>query len=662
MSLTHKLLLTSANLALAAALAACGGGGGGAPEAAPTPPVVTPPVVAPPVVTPPVVTPPVVTPPVVTPPVTPPPAPDPAPPTGTPYPGYTYNLPAQRPFISLNDFDSPNRSAEAFTRLKAQVDDVVRITAAQPATITYEQLVTTLNSGHYGYSAVDSVLMFRLTGESQYIDQAIRMADLFVASETRKIDAGTQPAIAGDSYLEVGHLLEQVALAYDYGYGRLTPAQRASWEAYANQTLFNVWNPNSARWGSVNRPWSGWSVNDPGNNYYYSFIKATSLWALATKNTTWITFLQQQKYTQLVPFFSLLTGGGSREGTGYGTALGSLFENYRYWKSSTGEDLAALSPHAANTIDYWIHATVPTLDYYAAIGDQARSSMPRMFDYQRKLVEEAVALKPDSAAAQRGTWWLNRIKVTDGGSGSVVGRMRYNYNFRYDLLARSAVELAPSALMYDASGVGALFARSDWTANASWLSMVAGVYDQSHAHQDQGSFSFYKREWLAVTSNIYSRSGINQGVELQNIVRFESNGAVIGQNNSVVTRTVADSADTLQVTANLTPAYSRNAQLVSNLSRTLTYQRSLHKLQVRDQCTVAQGVVPVWQLHVPVRPTVEADGTILAGRLRIKSVLPAAPAVTVVDMRALSSEYNAGFRLELRGAGACEFNVELQAL
>jgi hypothetical protein len=641
MYLTFKPIINSALLVLLAALAACGGGGSApAPVTPPTPVIPIPPVVP-----------------------SDPVPPNPGPPTpGTPYPGYTYHLPAQRPFISLDDFNSPNRSADAFTRLKAQVDGAVRTTAALPATTTYEQLVTVLNADHYGYSAVDSILMFRLTGEVQYIDQALRMVDLFIASENRRISAGTQPEIAGDSYLDVGHFLEQVALSYDYGHTRLTPVQRTQWEAYANQVLYNVWNPDSARWGSVNRPWSGWSINDPGNNYYYSFMKATSLWALATQNASWITFLQQKKFTQMVPFFSQLTGGGSREGTGYGTAMGSLFENYRYWKSATGEDLAALSPHANDTIDYWIHATVPTLDYYAAIGDQARMSMPRMFDYQRKLVEEAVALKPDSAAAKRATWWLNRIKVTDGGDGSVLGRMRYNYNFRYDLLARSPVEQAPSALTYDASGVGALFARSDWSIGASWMSLVAGVYDQSHAHQDQGSFSFYKNEWLAITSNVYSHSGINQGVELQNIVRFESNGVIIGQNNTLVGKTVSDTAGTLQVTANLAPAYSRHAQQVSSWTRSLTYQRSSHTLQVRDQCSVAQGVQAVWQLHVPVRPTLEADGSILAGRLRIKATLPTAPAVNVVDMRASSSQYSAGFRIELRAASGCEFNVELQAL
>lgn len=578
---------------------------------------------------------------------------------GTPYPGFTYNLPTERPFISLDDFASTGQNSPAYLRLKAQVDDVVLVTDQISASATYTNLVQALNSGHYGYSATDSVVMYRLTGDVQYIQQAIRMVDLFVIAENAQINSGNQPMIAGDSYLEVGHYMEQLALVYDYGYSLLTETQRVAWEAYANQTIYNVWHPNQASWGGVSRPWTGWSINDPGNNYYYSFLKATQLWSLATQNMDLIGFLQQQKYTQLVPFFSQLIGGGSREGTGYGTAMGSLFENYRYWKSSTGEDLSALSQHARDTIDYWIYATVTTLDYYAAIGDQARSSMPRMFDFQRKLVQEAVVLNSGSDAAMRGSWWLNRIKVTDGGSGSLVGRMRFNYNFRYDLLANNEPELAPSHLVYDASGAGVLFARSDWSESASWLSFVAGIYDQSHAHQDQGSFSFYKNNWLAVTSNIFSSSGINQGVEVQNIIRFVANGENVRQNESVSSKTITDVDDVLHIDADLTPAYSNHATLISSWTRNLTYTRSTHEINIHDQCSVAAGVQPIWQLHVPMPPVVQADGSILAGDLKVTPVLPLNPVIHIVDMDTVSTQYNGGYRIELTGDSGCEFNINL---
>lgn len=582
--------------------------------------------------------------------------------TGPTYRGYTYALPATRPYISLGNYASVSRTSSAYSRLKAQVDDVVTVTNGMPQGATYDQLITALNSNHYGFSATDSVLMYRLSGDQKYILQAIRMVDLFVTSENARIAAGNAPVIAGDSYLDVGPLMEQLALTYDYGFDLLSANQKSAWSAYAEQTIYNVWNFNSAQWGGVSRPWSGWSVNDPGNNYFYSFMKATQLWALANKSSTWMTFLQTQKFPSIVTLFGALTGGGSREGTGYGTSLGSLFENYAYWRESTGEDLAAYSSHAKDTIDYWIHATVPTFEYFASIGDQARVSMPRMFDYQRKLVEEAVALNLTTAQAARGTWWLNRIRVTDGGNGSLTGMMRYGFNFRYDLLPMATSEAAPTDLAYDARGTGALFARSDWSTNASWMHTNAGYYDQAHAHQDQGAFSFFKGTWLTITNNAFSHSGINMGVDVQNVIRFVQAGAIVPQNESVNTKTVSDNGNVLQVNENLSAAYSRNSTKVSSWSRELTYQRSDHSLRVHDRCTVANGVTPIWQLQLPVQPVRQADGSYLAGSLRINASIPAAPTVAIVDMRNVSSDFNSGYRLEISNpTGACEFDIQLTA-
>ncbi len=584
------------------------------------------------------------------------------PPAGTPYPGYTYTPPTVRPYIHMNDFNTAGNTSPAFIRLKDQVDSASAITAAQPAGVTYDQLVTALNGQHYGYSCTDSVVMYRLTNNAAYIQQAIRMVDLFVQSEMALIHAGERPHIAGDSYLEVGYYMEQLALAYDYGYDLLTPAQRTAWETYANQTLQNLWYPAAATWGGVSYPWSGWSMNDPGNNYFYSFLKATQLWGWASQNNAWITFLQQRKYPLLVPFFSVLTGGGTREGTGYGTAIGSMFENYRYWRSSTGEDLSAISSHSRDTIDYWIHATVPTLDYYAAIGDQARSADPRMFDYQRRLMLEAVALNPGTAQSARGAWWLARARLSDGGSGSVINRMRYNYNFRFDLLAPATPEAQPTALAYDASGAGAFFARSDWTTSASWLAAVVGPLDQSHAHQEQGGFTFYKGGWLTVTSNIHSRSGINQDVPVHNVIRFAAGGSTIPQNYSTSTKTISDAGNTVTLQENLSPAYANRAADVSLWTRQLVYNRGAHSLAVHDVCTVAAGVSATWQLHTPTQPIVQGDGSIIAGNLRITPVLPAAPVVTIVNMNALNNQFNSGYRIEFSAGQTCEFRVNLNAL
>ena len=581
---------------------------------------------------------------------------------GTPYPGYTYTLPTARPYISLDPYANAPLTSAPYLRLKAQVDDVVTVTNNQAANVTYDQLKTAISINHYGYSVVDAVVMYRLSGEVKYIQQAIRMMDLFIQSENAMITANQRPTISGDSYLEVGPIMEEIALTYDYGYGLLSAAQRAAWEAYADQAIYNIWNYNNARWGNNAFPWSGWSVNDPGNNYHFSFLKATQLWALATQNMTWITFLQQQKYSALVPYYSQLTGGGSREGTGYGTAHKALFEDYRYWKFSTGEDLSALTPHARDTIDYWIHATVPMMTHYVPIGDQARSSNPFMFDYQRGLMIEAVALNQGTAQAARGQWWLTHAPVSDGGSGWQYGKMRYNFNFRFDLLTASGAEQAPTATLYDAVGTGVTFARSDWTTQASYIATIAGIYDQSHAHQDQGSFTFYKGTWLAVTPNIFSHGGINQSTDVHNIVRFQNGASIIPQNNSTSTKTVTDVNGTVQVDMNLSPAYSSHVSSVSSYTRSLTYERATHSLTVHDVCTVGAGVTPVWQLHTAAQPVVQANGTIVAGNLRVTPIAPAAPNVVIRSMSSIdAAEYSGGYRIELTAASGCEFMVLLQA-
>ena len=87
--------------------------------------------------------------------------------------------------------------------------------------------------------------------------------------------------------------------------------------------------------------WSGWSINDPGNNYHFSFLQATMLWALATQDRPGSSSCRQSEVRRsLEDYYAALPGGGSREGTGYGTASKNLFENYLYWQDSTGENLA----------------------------------------------------------------------------------------------------------------------------------------------------------------------------------------------------------------------------------------------------------------------------------------------------------------------------------
>ncbi len=548
------------------------------------------------------------------------------------YPGFSYSLPAARPYIPLTQYAQAERNSSSYSRFKAAADAAL---AGDPP---------------YAYSATHSVVMHRITGSAKYINDAIARVEAFVAKAEATIAAGGRPEVSGDSYLEVGWYLEQLALTYDAGYNQLTGSQRQRWPAFAEQTLKNVWNPAAATWGGVSHPWSGWSTCDPGNNYHFSFLRATMLWALASQSREWLDFLQTQKFGPLVDYYAQLDGGGSREGTGYGTAQKNLFENYLDWRHATGEDLAALSDHTRETIDYWVHATVPTRDRFAPIGDQSRSSVPALYDYHENLVHTAAVLSQGTDEAKRGTWWLR--------NNSVNG-VANTFNLFGDLLPYPDQAVAPSALVYHAVGAGALFARSSWATDAAWVAIVAGKFDQSHAHQDQGSFTFFQRDWLAVTANIWSHSGINSAVAFHNVVRFERpDGTTIPQSASDTVQsrmTSASSGGIVTVTADLGNAYWRHQDAVQSWTRTFEFRDS--SLRVTDACRVADGVRPVFQLHVPALPERNSDGSVRAGQLLI--IPGEGAAVTWSAMPA--PEFSKGYRLELRPAAGCSFSVELRA-
>ena len=191
------------------------------------------------------------------------------------------------------------------------------------------------------------------------------------------------------------------------------------------------------------------------------------------------------------------------------------------------------------------------------------------------------------------------------------------------------------------------------------MAIVAGKYDQSHAHQDQGAFTFFRDDWLAVTPNIWSHSGINQDVNVHNVIRFErADGSTIPQSASDTVQssmTATTMGRTVVVNADLSNAYWRNRDAVQSWTR--SFELLDTTLLVTDTCRVATGVRPVFQLQVPSVPERLANGMVRAGRLLV--VPREAAEVTWTAMP--SPEYSRGYRIDFRPAAGCAFSVELRA-
>lgn len=535
--------------------------------------------------------------------------------------------------LSYVDPQSP-----AYQRFKAWVDQAV---AGQPG---------------YAFSATDAAYLFRLTGQAPYAALAVQMVERQVADAEALIAQGARPEISGDSYLHVGEMLRDLALTYDWCAASITPQQRTRWSAYAQQAVWNIWHPADAQWGGHAHPWSGWSIDNPANNYYYSFVEATMVWALATtdasQRATWMQLLQDVKLPALEQYAATLAGGGSQEGTGYGLSHRSLFALYRLWRDAAGVDLANANAHLTDSIDWWIHATVPTRDRVAPIGDQARVSEPVLYDYHRQLMLEARRMTGDDGARSNASWWLHAVSQAQMESG---------FNFRHDLLPAGDGGTPPAELVHHATGTGQLFARTGWDEGATWLQFSAGPYVESHAHQDQGSFTLFRRGWLVVTENIWTHSGIQQGTDVHNLLRFERDGAIVPQRTGTTsTMTVTPgAAAAVHVEADLTPAYAGDAA-VQSWHRTLDFAGG--KLTVRDRYAPGAGTRAVFQLNVPVRPTIDGAAA-QAGDLRVRVLSPPNATLSALDWTTRSGPdetYRQGWRIDVAG-GAGEYVVELEA-
>jgi hypothetical protein len=553
--------------------------------------------------------------------------------------GPTY--PTAHPRIYL----TPNRA-----RLESALD------ANTPAASAFRSKVDSWLGGSniWGFQAWNGALLGQLTGDARYCTKAVAVVEAQVAAAESKISSGQVPEVALDSYLQIGELIGDLALVYDWCHASVTSSQRTRWIAYANQAVWNVWHHTEAQWGGRTFPWSGWSVDNPSNNYYYSFLRSTMLLGLATRgeNTqadTWLEHFRTKIHEQLVPTFQTdLPGGGSREGTGYGVAMRRLFELYDFWYSTTGEQISRATSHTRLSMLSFMHQTLPTLDRVAPTGDHSRDSTAAFFDYHRNYLQELIALMPTDTVSGRAKSLLAQSSVPKMASAFMVA-----YDFLYDHPEIPARSLSPLNTAYHAKGIGEIYARSSWDKTATWVNMIVGPYTESHAHQDQGSIMIFKGDWLAYDSVIHSRSGLNQDTGSHGLVRIDSGSSPIRQIATTTSKVQALTQGNgyLHVSADLTPAYNGNSA-VDQVEREMVYLQP-DVVIVFDRVQTASGTYQTWQLPTPVAPSISGNtATINNGghSLKVTRVAPTSATMSSYSF-ASGSDFTGGFRLDERVAG-----------
>ena len=173
--------------------------------------------------------------------------------------------------------------------------------------------------------------------------------------------------------------------------------------------------------------------------------------------------------------------GGEYVGIGIGQAI---YELPSMWRKATGEDLFASEPGIRGFLDFLVYRTRPD-------GTDFRWGDGAWFD---RIVPDRIPLAleyRDSAA-----YSLHPVPKAPNPSAWPWGPLTDS-----TLFDPKAVTTMPLVRLFD--GIGLLVARSDWSANATYVTFKAGDNFWSHSHLDQGAFTIYRGGALAIDSGFY---------------------------------------------------------------------------------------------------------------------------------------------------------------
>jgi Divergent InlB B-repeat domain/Bacterial Ig domain len=573
-------------------------------------------------------------------------------------------------------------------------DCLVRMFSTQaPEAMRFKATVdTVLNGGSLGDDFLPSwpAMVYQATGDVRYAKLAVRLMDDYVKSEEAKIAAGIVPNVQYDKYLYVDKRIATLARVYDWvphhaGPGdsgtndQLTPEMKQRWFAYVNQALHNVWKaPVSggkvqAVWGGRAFPYDVWARDNPHNNYYYHYINALMTVGLATngenpQGAEWLQMFRDKIQNETHPsFVSGLAGGGSREGTGYGTSLGVLWSMYDTWERSTGERLSAKIPYALNSLAHQIHNFTPTLDHMSNTGDQSRDATASLYDYHRTNVLMLSHMYPESPLAGVG------IKLIGESSVPRPSSFRDHVSELMFAPPKNVAKRDASVLSttYWGEGTGQLMMRSSWNMDATYSNFICGPYTESHAHADQGSFNIFRGNWLAYDRNNKSDSGLAQEMEAHNLFRLKTTTGedVSMRMNSPGTCRVMALADTplyTYMSADITPVYAFryayynhfNNHLVKKVQREYLFIKP-STFVVMDRSETTVPTQQIFTLNMPVQPTRSGNNFSMqngSDRLDVFNVTAGSDMTSVVTSQESSRGMGTNWRLETsRTAAAGHF-------
>ena len=407
-----------------------------------------------------------------------------------------------------------------------------------------------------------------------------------------------------------------------------------------------------------------WPFGDPHNNYWYSFMEATMLTALATAGENpradeFRQLVRRKLAGTFVPEWSLpkWAGPGGKEGMHYDKWQRRLWRILSWWRDATGEDyMGKINVTVSEQIDYWLYALAPDRNVELQWGDEPQDSEGYFGDAGRQLLLVLASLAPESVQARYAKNMLEHSPWAE-----FRNRGNYVWDFIYSMRGINALPIEKRTDTYlatPAAGSGKTFIRTGWTAKDSVVSYSYRARNGpsgSHDHVDKPGFLWWANGGYVVGDpNYFTRSGIfgtaqNGGALAGNIVRLESTSVDKQSPNPPL---VVFSEDHSRGTV----PYYYHAFDVTELWPSQKLYRREYVYLPPDILVIFDHVIgpgaKIWQINTPGKPVADGDvvrvGSVRRG-LEVRNVLPRgsqARVVSWVESRVAGEQFSGGYRLE----------------
>lgn len=340
-----------------------------------------------------------------------------------------------------------------------------------------ETIVSGYEAWEWGEVMLACALLYRTTGNDGNAKTALKYFNALMDDRQKVGDGkGGAEVIRHDSGYPIRTYGFMGAIAYDWL--RDAPGMSVELKKKA-MDRFVAWTS----WFKE----KGYKHDFPISNYYAGYFGAIAMAGIAAEGddpraTELRKRAQEMFQREIVPDFKKLSGGQWPEGWQYGGLVANVLAIYAdaETRANPGKPVLDDLPWMKEMVAYRAHSLLPDGKHLYDNGDW---SVKPAVATPSEMYGAIVAIKSNDPVSKNARGLAKLAKVGKENDAA----MAWLESLAEDP-SQEAVDPRKGETSYLARGTGEVFGRTDWSANATWVSLQSGPVFSDHQHADQGHF------------------------------------------------------------------------------------------------------------------------------------------------------------------------------